>query len=186
MKVLVLLAVVCVAMALHQYFRVAEDVWGALLNWKVVYRLEFNWKNARARNIAALCLLVPFGLLLGKYVQPLWKCYALLAGYVLVREGVGVLLPMRMLDQEWRGGVRRTLWTYFLPFFAVFLVTSLLGGAFGWEVRAAHMVETALLFLLDFVAVFKILRGGYSLFPTFLYLCALEILPLGVLVAFAA
>lgn len=184
MGVLILLSILLAAYAVGNFFRISDDVLMCFVNWKSLYRLEFNWKNAYCRSIITLCLLLPFGLLLGTRLQPLWKCLAVLAGYVAAREIIGFLLRPSRLSSDWVKTLRRSLWTDFIPFFPLFFLTSAFGWCTGLDVWAALLIETTVLFAVCLYHDFKILNTEYSVFLSFLYLCGLEIVPLGIWITF--
>lgn len=164
--------------------------------------IEHNIQTSRERNLAAFTLALPFCLLANLYdfytpgiilfVNKEWRALVLLGVlglYVLLRylmSGI-VRKPYHIRFDDWRA-VQRGIFSYFI------LMVVLLGISIGIMVvfksgdkaiRVVSYCEMGFIYLLSFFRCGNILKDYCSGFGTFLYLCALEIIPTGALVASA-
>jgi len=162
--------------------------------------MEHSVKNSYDRNFMAFVMLLPFCLAVDRFdlyrprflesIPHGWMAlvalgFALL--YVLVRFLMASMvgMPHRAGFDNWRA-VRRTSLTYFI--FFVFIAFSSIGTMTLFQVcdetvRQVVYWEMAGIYLLSFLRSAQFLRENCSVLGTFLYLCALELIPAGALVA---
>lgn len=162
--------------------------------------LEGSVRVSRDRNIVALVLILPFILLVNRYriydpdflsgmggdmrlliVLGIFLCYLLLR-YVLWR----VLEPRRYSENY--PMARKMAYTFFILAGLLVLPTVGILSIFGSNDLTIRMVilgEMAFLYLVYFLRKGQILSLICNPLQVFLYLCALELLPTGLLVASA-
>jgi len=161
--------------------------------------LEYSISTARIRNEVAILMFLPFCLVADRYllyspsfmnaVRPGLTVFCImgaLAAYLVVRRICFVLFrPLRM-SSEALSTLKHILFVYFIALVPVMLLTAGLMGVFrvpDAPVRVVLLWETAFFYLLSAIRVFQFLASRCNIFATFLYLCALEFLPAGLLLA---
>ena len=162
--------------------------------------LEGSVRVSRDRNIIALILIIPFILLVNRYriydpdflagrpddirmliITGIFLCYLLLRRVLWF-----ILQPHRYSDNY--PMARKVAYTFFILAGLVVLPTVGILSLFGVNdltVRTVILAETGFLYLVFLVRKNQILSVVCGPFQVFLYLCALEVLPTGLLVASA-
>ena len=167
--------------------------------------LEHSLHQARSRDFAAFVMLIPFCLLTDRYglyqpgfiasLQPEWHVAALLGvlvGWLLLRKAIAAItLAIRppRLDSESRSARLKVLYNCFVLTVPLMLLTAFVASFFfkapDGTVRSILWAEVGLMYLVSLLRGGQILRTGCSALSTFLYLCALELIPVAALVASA-
>ncbi|MCI1640157.1 MAG: DUF4271 domain-containing protein [Bacteroidales bacterium] len=167
--------------------------------WKGNLDIEENIKLSRDRNITALFFILPFAVLAGKYelysphfmslVPEGWNTIAITGIFILY------IIFRNFLHWQFRPGksdpapynaARQAGANYFiLALIAILAATGILSI---FRVGGTLAREAILYILAGFYALFlfrksQILTSSCNPFVTFLYLCALEIFPTGILIA---
>ncbi|MBR5734237.1 MAG: DUF4271 domain-containing protein [Desulfovibrionaceae bacterium] len=166
--------------------------------WKGNLELEHSVSQARTRNTVALVMAILFCILADRFslFDPSWRALAapwwqlgitagIIAGAVLLRRLLYVISPFRSKTGEFACTVRHSLYNYFILYATLSLISGILASAFGAPdsaVRIVLVVEAAAVWFLHLLRTGQILASRYGVFATFLYLCALEILPAGILI----
>lgn len=174
---------------------------GALLRSKELVNLENSAMLARDRSVMAIVVMVPFIVLAAGYrlYNPrflseitgnayFFVTAGFFAAYALLHEGAYFVCTPRKLDGRVRKAVRKSAWTFFITAtefsFLLSAILSLFKTPYN-SVRAVIIAVIAVLYLIFLVRKGQVLSQGCNFFQTFLYLCALEFLPTGILVASA-
>lgn len=198
--ILVTLFVVLALLELRNLIHVAPFLWDAVFRARGSVALENNVRVARERNALALILIIPAVLLMYRYrlydpdfLQPFSDNIrlAVIAGvfsaYLLLRLLIYVWLRPRRRADHFRMA-HRSGFTFFIllmiPLIATVMVLYLV-GANDFIVRNFLYAETGLVYLVFLLRKAQILSLSCNPLLTFLYLCGLEILPTGALVATA-
>ncbi len=198
-----LMAVLCILLfllCLGRFINILPYIFDSILRARGSAALENSVRVREDRNIIAYILLIPACLVLYRYriydpafLQDLPANYRMLgvAGILLA------MLLLRLLLYRWMMPRRRyELYqvayraghTFFILLMMLVLPTIGLLYVFhasDLTVRTVVVVESALSFLLYLLRKGEILSGFCNPLTTFLYLCALELLPLGLYVASA-
>jgi hypothetical protein len=162
--------------------------------------LEGSVRVSRDRNIVALVFIIPFILLVSRYriyepdflvgrpddirllvITGIFLCYLLLR-YVLWF----ILQPHRYSDNY--PMARKAAYTFFIMAGLVVLPTVGILSLFGVNdltVRTVILAETGFIYLVYLIRKCQILSMVCGGLQVFLYLCALEVLPTGLLIASA-
>lgn len=198
-------AALLMLLLLPELLALMPSVSGAISRRRGNLEIEHSLSVARSRNYCARMLTVPFliavdryGLYPASFLAPRgepWLRIAEIAGvfvgFVLLRLlAFGIIFkvwPPRM-DNESRTTVRKGLYNYFVVFSVLMLVSVCLLTVFRADdelICLIMWVEMGLLWLLSFLREHQFLASKCSGLGTFLYLCGLEILPVGVLIASA-
>lgn len=163
----------------------------SLLNCVPVARsnisIEHSLRSLNMRNrIFAASLIVSatiFNYFFG-YPYPLFVCCA--AGFLLLRLLLSLLLPYRMRGNENGRAVRRCIFNFYILFTFILCILTVIFLIFKMPSRAIGIVIlafAALLYMISFIRTAQILSSNCDGFSTFLYLCCLEIIPVGALAA---
>ncbi len=162
--------------------------------------LEGSVRVSRDRNIVALILIIPFILLVNRYrlYDPaflsgmdsnlrLLIVTGIFIGYLLLRYLLWVILEPRRYSDNYPMA-RKVAYTFFIMAGLVVLPTVgilSLSGCNDFIIRTVIFAEMAFIYLVFFLRKGQILSFICNPLQVFLYLCALELLPTGLLVASA-
>ena len=109
-------------------------------------------------------------------------------GYILIRTLISKMIRPRKMQPKTYRTAERASFTFFIVLTIILLA---MGGVMSFiemdetVIRTAMLCVSALIYALFMLRKLQIFASGCSFFAAFLYLCALEILPTGVLVAAA-
>jgi len=185
------------------FIRLWPMLQGCLVRSRGNITMEHSVRQARVRNNCALVCLLAFCLLASRFagedfgggVDALWRTPLIIGGvcaYLILRRIIYKIImatnpPVRN-DTETRLAIHSALYNYFIV--AVFAMLTAFGvmSLFSIEDAIKSYVLLgifALFLLLALLRISQILSANCSGLRMFLYLCALELLPLGALVATA-
>lgn len=201
-RILVIAATALALMALKDYLRLLSLLGGALIRSRGNIEIEHSVSRARSRNRCAIAGLFMVPLLISRYnlypatiLNSIPKEYSaatfagILIAYLLLRGLLYHIFLPRKLDHESRKATHSALYNYFLCALPLLLATVGVMHIFNVPdaaIRWALWVEGLCFICLSLMRKGQILRGKYSSLKSFLYLCALEMLPLACLVIPAA
>ena len=172
-----------------------------MLWWKENVNIDVSLKTRRDRNLVATSLALPFCLLAVRFrlyypdfmngmqeATATGITIAVFICYMLIREGIAAgLRPRRITSNIWHAATTSE-YTFFIPLVLILLVV---GGVMSLVQASPSSIKVAMfcisgtIYLTSIVRKMQILGSNCNLFSAFLYLCALEILPTGVLIASA-
>lgn len=164
--------------------------------------LEHSISVARSRNISAALTAIPFCLLCDRYAlypAGFWQAMpygislavsaGVLVAFLIVRHIIHKLVTHpRRHDQEKAHAVHRVMYTFFIMMVILMLLTVaflIMKKAPDATVRRILYWEMIAMYAFAFFREGQILAAYCNGLSTILYLCALEILPLGLLIASA-
>ncbi len=173
----------------------------SLLRTRICLELEFNLREQITRNRLCMGMVLPMGLIIWRFrlYDPDWfshlgpalrllSCIAVIFLYWLCRYVPQRLLRHRRLSGEvYQAGCNFAFTANILATIVVALtacVLSLCGAADG-VVRTVLLWLYAALYLVFVLRKFQIFASSCPIFSAILYLCALEVLPTGLLVVSA-
>lgn len=201
-RILVVAAVLLALLALRDYLKLLPLLRGSLVRSRGNIEIEHSVSQARNRNRCASVALFIFVLMADRYSlypapfleklpQELRVAATLgvLSAFILLRFLIFRAIRLSRTDSESRSAVHSALYNYFLAFLPLMLATLALLWAFKTPdsfLRWALWLETAAFLGLALLRESQILAGKYSPLQTFLYLCALELIPLACLTIPAA
>ena len=196
--VLILASVFVLMLLLPGVFNAVPAVVRSFTRLRGASNLEGSVRTARDRNITALVLLLPFVLVVNRtglyspaFLAPFSPdlrlallCGVMAAWLILRLLCYAILKPRRGQDAFMLA--RRAVWNTFILLCLLLLPTVGLLGLLGVDealIRLIVLVEIAFFYALAFLRRGKILLSVCNPLTTFLYLCGLELLPTGLLVA---
>lgn len=197
-RIAIIAVLILLVLEIQDIIRVFPALLRCVPLWKGNLELEHSVSQARTRNTVSLVMGLLFCIVADRYslcnpsfravAGPGWQLAVtagLLAGTALLRRLFYLVSPFRSKTSEFACTVRHTFYNYFILFAALALLVCVALGAVrasDGTVRITLYVAAGLVYFLQLVRTGQILRSRYGLFATFLYLCALEILPIGILI----
>ncbi|MBR2128048.1 MAG: DUF4271 domain-containing protein [Bacteroidales bacterium] len=198
---LALFSALVVLLLLRRLVNVFPSVMACLWRGKECFNLESSVKLAHDRDVVALAMMIPFCLtafhfrlyspnfLLGFGETALLGMYfAVLAGYVLLRVAVFAVFRPKVLPSKTLAAALKVAWTFFIFLTLLLLamggIMSRLGVAYS-VIRSAMLWVSAAVYALFLLRKLQIFNSSCSVFAGFLYLCALEMIPTGILIVSA-
>lgn len=197
-RIAVIVCLALVVVEIPNILRVYPSLLRCIPLWKANVDVEHSMGTARTRNT----ITVVFALLLCVFadrwgiVAPSFKTAlpehlhlavtaGIIAGALLSRSLLFLLSKFRNRRNEYNATLHNSLYNYLILLSSVMLVTVLLLlaiSAADGAIRVVLLVESAFFALLYLIRKGQILASRFSSFATILYLCALEILPIGFLI----
>jgi len=202
--VLLAVAMICLvaAMALvQQVLNIFSSLVGCLIRWKECLNLESSAALSRDRDIVAIYTTFPLCLIISSY--GLWELnfmknlnpavnYLITLGviiaYLMLRVGLTTLLTPNSYNRKTYLAAAKAFGTFTIIAALLLFATAAIMGIVGIDRQITTQVllwEIAGVYAIHVLRKLQILGSCCSFFSTFLYLCALEILPTGILVALA-
>ena len=196
-SILVAVFVVLMILFLRAFLQLLPFIEDSFLRARGSSALENSVRVSRDRNTVALVMLLPALLLAFRYrlYDPsfiaaysgdacLWLIGACLAGYLLLRLIIYMLLKPRRRYENYQVA-HHASYTFFI--LLVLLLLSTAGVLSVFKVQDSAMkvvlyVETAAVYLMYLIRSSHFLLLSCNHFRTFLYLCALELIPLAALI----
>ncbi len=200
-KLLVLFSFLTMLLLLRNLVNIMPSLLACLIRGKESLNLEVSVKLRRDRNIIALAMIVPFCLTAYRYRlyfpgfldgfsqnAYLGMCFVVFLAYVCLRVVTTWLFrPKRMPDKTYVAA-DKVSYSFFIIYASVLLA---MGAALGLMdmpdegVRRAMLWVSAAIYALFLIRKMQIFAISCSIFAAFLYLCALEMIPTGILVVSA-
>ena len=193
----VIAAAILMVVVLSDLIMLFPQLLRCLSVWKGNLEIEHSVSLARTRNTVALVMALPFCIMADRWgliapsfkleARPEWQLLitaGLFSGGVLLRRLAYLISRFRSKTSEYACTLRNAVFNYIILLVSVMLVTAVLMLAFkasDTAVRIVLLVETGLFYLMHLIRTGQIFASRCGSFTTFLYLCALEILPAGFL-----
>lgn len=199
--ILALLSIIVVVLLLKRFVNIFPSLMACTIRWKESINLEASVKHSLDRDMLAAAMILPFCLVadgfrlysprfmdgLGNNAH-LASVIGIFAAYCIIRMLISKMFhPQKMNPKIWKTAGRSS----FTFFIILTLVLLAMGGIMRFAgidplfTRNAMLCVSAFIYALFLLRKFQIFIFGGSFFTGFLYLCALEIIPTGVLVASA-
>lgn len=198
---LALFAFLVVLLLLRRLLNIFPSLLACLIRGKESFNLEASVKLSRDRDALALAMIVPFCLVVLRYrlyspgflegfsenaVTGIY--FAVFCVYVLLRALMAWLFrPRKMQQKTYRTAIKASS-SFFIIGTLLLLATGGLLDLFNVpeiDVRSAMLWVSALIYAIFLLRKIQIFYSSCSVFVAFLYLCALEMIPTGILVVSA-
>ena len=200
-NILAIISLIIMMLALRTLVEVFPSLMACLIRAKESINLEASAQLSRSRNVLAVCLAMPFclavwqrGLYTPAFIEgfdeniSLGIVFGVFITYVLVRKMMEFIIRGKVRN----GKMFEVACKTGLTFFSILTLTLLaVGGVMSVVDTHAEVVTSAMLWISASIYLIYILRktqiliSSASFFAAFLYLCALELIPTGALVASA-
>ncbi len=198
LDVLAVFSVILFVASLGSFMKILPTLLACLSRWKYSLEIEDSHQLAGSRNWVAVVLVIPFCLLAYSYslycpdfsqsLPPLQR-FAVVAcaivGYFLLRAFLNWQFRSRGRDSATFHAANMSFFNFFI---LAFLLLFLSGAVLSLFIDNEDVVSKILLRVLEAAYIIyllikaRILSSVCNPFTTFLYLCALELLPTGALV----
>jgi hypothetical protein len=195
---LALISVLSIIVMLRTIVSIIPSVMASFIWWKENINIESSVKLGLARDLSAAAMILPFCLMMFRFrlYDPgfisimtddarLWTLIAIFAFYSLIRHLACRLARPHSIPTKTYTASIKSAYTFFI------LLTTLLlafGGIASFadmdpeHIKAIMLWLSALIYGVYLLRKLQIFASSCSLFTAFLYLCALEFLPTGILV----
>ena len=198
---LVVASALALALSILSLYKILPHVFKCIGRWRWNLTIEASLQLARTRDSIFLLSIIPFCLVASRYrlfdpalfsrVPEAWRTLAVigaLLAYHLVRSLIYFAASARAGSSSAFTTARRSERNYFI--LATFFLLAATGVLYAFRareeaVRGVLYGILALMYALFLVRKAQILNSSCAPLSTFLYLCALEILPTGMLIAAA-
>lgn len=186
---------------LRMLLNINSSLLGCVIRSKECYNLESSAQLSRERDIIAIFITFPVCLVISYY--RLWELnfmaklgpglnYLITLGavilYILLRTGISILLTPRSYNVRTYKVALKTFDTFYIVAAMLLFATAAAMGVFRVDhelTRITLFWELLATYALQIVRKAQILGSTMPFLTTILYLCALEIIPTGILVATA-
>ena len=199
LEILACVSLFIILLILRKIVNVYPSLIACVMRWKENINLEASVKLSRDRNAIALALVIPFCLIV-EHFDLFYPSYMdgkgesmrilIVIGTFIIYGSLRLITaffcrPKKQSDKSYVTGCK-SMFTYFI------LITLLLlcvGGVSEFISVRDSLTKEILLWLTGATYLFAIFRefqifvSSYSVFAAFLYLCALELMPTGILLA---
>ena len=200
-KILALISVLTVILLLNRLTNIFPSLMACTIRWKESINLEASVKHSLDRDMLAAAMLFPFCLCVEKYglytprfMESFGEDLHLAAFigifliYCILRIVLSKMLRPKRMNPKTYKTAGRASFTFFIILTLILLAS---GGILNFidtdptVVRSAMLCVSIGIYALFLLRKLQIFISGGSFFAAFLYLCALEIFPTGVLAASA-
>ena len=200
-NILVLISFFICILPLKRFVGIFPSLMACIVRWKESVNLDASVKLSRDRDIMAIAMVMPLCLTAGKFglYSPSWigqfggdarlgLTIGVILAYILLRKGLEHIMRPKKMSQKTYKTACKSSHTFFI---ILTLALMAMGGIMSFTNVAPMEIKNAMLWVSGATyAVFllrktQIFTSSCSFFSGFLYLCALEILPTGVLIASA-
>jgi hypothetical protein len=198
---LALFAFLVVLLLLRRLLNIFPSLLACLIRGKESLNLEASVKLSRDRDALALAMIVPFCLVAFRYrlYAPgfldgfsenslIGIYFAVFFAYVLLRSLMKWLMRPRRMQQKVYAAASKASSSFFIIGTLLLLATGGLLDLFNvpeTDVRSAMLWVSAFIYAVFLLRKTQIFSTSCSVFVAFLYLCALEMIPTGILVVSA-
>ncbi len=200
-NILALISFFIILLLLKTLVGVFPSLLACLIRWKESVNLDASVQLGRDRDIMALTMALPFCLTVCRFnlYAPGWMegfgeagrlgmITGIFSAFILLRKLLEhILQPKKMNPKTYRTACKSA--HTFFSILSLLLLAA--GGAMSFFDASEEAIKTAMLWISATIYLLFLLRksqifiSSCSFFATFLYLCALEIIPTGALVASA-
>lgn len=197
-RVLAVLSILAFFLLFADFLRMIPSLMDCLGRYRANITLEHSVSKARSRNYIAMVVLVPFCLIVDKTemfrpsfwerIPEFWSIFVtigFISAYFILRTVLYLLVRPKGFNSEELVAVRHSLYNYFILASVLLIISLLLMFVFKvgpGAVRNVLSLELLLVCLIAFIRIGQFFGSHCKGFSTFLYLCALEFLPLGILI----
>ena len=175
---------------LADFLRTVPKIWDCVQMWRANIGLEHSISTARSRNNAAITVALGWILVADRYgIYPAAWIDSLAYGWsAAALLGVVILCAPKRMHGDDLQALHKAMFTYFIPSGLIMMLTAGAMSVAGCRDALVCMVlqyELLVFWLFAIIRTAQILSSKQSILATILYLCGLEFLPAGAVVATA-
>lgn len=195
---LALISILIVMIALKTIVGILPSSLASAIWWKESINIEASVKLSRDRDLSAAAMVLPFCLTAFRFriYDPafmagltdnvrIWVVTGIFVIYALARRGVMMLARSNRIPSKTYSAADKAANTFFLLLTLVLMAAGSIASFAGMApegIRTLLLWLSALIYGLYLLRKLQIFASSCTIFTAFLYLCALEILPTGILV----
>ena len=195
---LALISIIIIMCLLKTIVEMLPYVLACMTRWKENINIESSVRLSRDRDFSTIAMLIPFCLAAFRFriynphfiaLMPdntrLWAVIGVFFAYIVIRKTASLLIHPRRVSQKTLAAAEKSANTFFIFLTLVILLVGSTCSFFDASPNAIRLTLlwlSALIYGLYLVRKLQIFASSCSIFAAFLYLCALEILPTGILV----
>ena len=199
--ILALISLLTILLLIRRIVNIFPSLMACMIRWKENVNLQVSMKMRTDRDLLAAALFIPFCLVAFRFrmyrpgilsglseTAQLWVTIGICCAYVLLRIACRLLFRLHDTPKSTYKTATDSFNTYFIILALLLLAT---GGVLSFMNVSPLHIRTAMFWISGAIYMVFLLRktqiflSSCNLFVSFLYLCALEILPTGVLIASA-
>ena len=200
-KIFLAFGLIFFLLIIRTFVGLVPSLLATVIRWKESLNLEASVKLSRDRNTVATCAVFLFCATVITHdlydmtcLQGLspdghfWVLIGIFCTYIATRAFLGHTLKPRRMQTKTYKAVVSVSYSFFIVMTMLLLMTSGIAAVFDIDsecTRTAMLWISAPTYLLHLIRKLQIFNSSFSIFAGFLYLCALEILPTGALIASA-
>ena len=200
-NLLVLFSFLVVLLQLRRLVNILPSLLACIIRGKENLNLEASVKLSRDRDLLALAMIVPFclvsvryklyypGFLHGMSPESLLGIYfGIFFAYTFLRVALMWLFRPKRMSKKTYSASHKASYSFFIIYTLVLLAIGAVMGVLDSsdaEIKNAMLWVSVSIYALFLIRKTQIFSTSCSIFMAFLYLCALEILPTGILVVSA-
>ncbi len=200
-NLLVLFSFLIVLLQLRRLVNVLPSLLACIIRGKENLNLEASVKLSRDRDFLALAMIIPFCLISFRYrlyfpgflhdMSPeslLGIYFGVFFLYILFRVALKWLFRPKKMPKKIYSAADKASYSFFIIYTLTLLAAGAVMGVLDrpdMEVKNAMLWISASIYALFLIRKTQIFSTSCSIFMAFLYLCALEIIPTGILVVSA-
>ena len=199
--ILLAIGLIFFLLIIKTFVGIVPSLMATVIRWKESLNLEASVKLSRDRNTIAACAIIPFCLTIITYnvydmkclsaLRPdahFWTLMGIFCIFIATRTIIERSLKPKRIQSKTYKAVISVSYSFFIIMTMFMLFMSGISTLFNISLehtKNAMLWISALIYLLHLIRKLQIFNSSCSIFIGFLYLCALEILPTGVLIASA-
>jgi len=199
MMATVAICLLSAVLALRKTVNITPSVIACIFRWKENVNLEYSLKLRRDRDLISILCFLPFcftlsvnGVINPSYVPEDAHAFRLLvticsiALYFFLLNLLSELFKEKSFPKDMFNTARHCIFTYYILVTGIIILSSGILSLFGAGQSLSRGViiwEMSLIFIVFLYAKLQIFASFCKVFPTFLYLCALDLIPTALLVA---
>ena len=192
-RILIVAAILLLVIALSDYLHIFPYILRCVTRPREHVHIQHNMSLVYTRNYVALTLVLPFCLMADRYflytpsfagfVPAGWSVAVpavAIGAYLIVRRLLFALVKPRRFTAELEEAYHFALYNFFIALVSLMLLTLAVLWPFSlpdMTLRSVLLAEIGLAFVLSLGHTMQILSLHCSALGTFLYLCALELIP---------
>lgn len=198
---LALISLLIIVTLLKRLVNIFPSLMACIIRWKENFNLHQSVKMSTDRNMLSVALVIPFCLIADRFdmyhpafmdgfnsVFSLLTTIGVFFAYIGLRIACRYVFQLHSTSKTTYKVANESARTYFITGTLLLLATGGLLSVFGTPmagIKNAMFWLSGTIYTVFLLRKTQIFNSSCSLFATFLYLCALEFLPTGVLIASA-
>ena len=199
--ILALISLIAVVSQLRRLVNLFPSLMACIIRWKENVNLQLSLKMRTDRDILAFSLFIPLCLVVFRFriycpgfmsgmpdTPRMWATIGIITAYTLLRMACKFLFRMRSTPESVYRAATDSIRTYLITLTLLLITAGGIASFFGsplGPVKNAMFWISGTIYTLFILRKTQIFLSSCNFFVSFLYLCALEILPTGVLIASA-